>query len=112
MNLTMGRFIDELTDEQRDRLVEAEDFTTATWWEDGYGCLCGTALLLNTMEKQSAYAARNPSSPFIWPLEAAQIRYIGAIVRFGKARVVRAIKLRAGARIETPIPVIQNAVMM
>ena len=91
MNNTMGRYIDGLTAEQRDRLVEAKDFLDDDWWDgvEGVGCLCCTAEggwsddLSNVGVDHPAY------------------RFPQACDRFGKARVVRAIKLRAGAKVES-----------
>ena len=105
MNWTMGRYIDEATDEMRDRLVTAEDFLAgADWWDGRCGCLVGTA----TAGEHDAdpgvrvvwdYVARHQTWPHALRDIPAYLRFPRAVRRFGKARVVRAIKLRAGSRL-------------
>lgn len=106
MNYTMGRYIDEATDEMRDRLVTAEEFSEGAWWTGECGCLVGTAedygVRVNRVrhtewhekqwERVFGSAEYRP-----WRDGLAAFRYPRAVTRFGKARVVRAIKLRAAA---------------
>lgn len=100
MNNTMGRFIDELTDEERGRLVAAERFTGGAWWDYGCGCLASTAFGFTSQLEGMHY-----SDSIDWDVDSGWVstpapwRYTMAIGRFGKYRVIHAIKLRAGAEI-------------
>jgi hypothetical protein len=106
--MNMGQYIDGLTDEQKDRLVTAEHFNDGwDWWSSGCGCLKGTA------EKMDSVATWGPLNADVLRIHNAHdgdvpfsvapswLRYPMAVERFGKARVVRAIKLRAGAAVPT-----------
>ena len=102
MNNTMGRFIDGLTDEQRDRIVEAKDFTDGwDWWDGECGCLVGTieegagaiAIKMIAASMQVRYKR--------WRHLFPHHRFPMAVARFGKARIVHAIKARAGAKVES-----------
>jgi len=107
MNYTMGRFIDGLSDKHRDRLVTAAEFNDGEHWWDGVGCGClvGTAAgghpqngLVDELRRHwSALPQDWHRGIAPWPAAPASIRYPRAVRRFGKARVVRAIKLRAAA---------------
>lgn len=114
MPQTCGQYIDSLTDEQRDRLVEQKDFNSGfSWWgPGGCGCLVGTAeggvpsrfskiMRAHDRVQLRHYDAR-PNWTMLdipWRDAPASIRYPKLVRRFGKERVVRAIKLRAGARV-------------
>ena len=98
MNYTMGRYIDELDDEGRDRLVTAEDFTLGSWWDGRCGCLVATGEgATGAAEAAEAARARGMIAGLSWAEDPPAYRYPYAVDRFGKDRVVRAIKLRAGA---------------
>ena len=86
----IGQWIDGLTDEQRDNIVEGRDWYWAGWFRArrpaGSGsCLVNHAISRGTMGNAVAMAGE----PFIAD------RYDRLTIRFGLARVVRAIKLRA-----------------
>lgn len=116
MNYTMGRYIDELDDEGRDRLISAPEFNDGfRWWDgDGCGCLHGTACgpavdVMGTAEWVRYWDTPEGTSRFAgaigdsivamsWSRAPASVRYAYAVARFGKARVVRAIKARAARR--------------
>ena len=104
---SMGRFIDELTDEQRDKLITATDFTNAAWWDTGCGCLCGTALGFESqLEGENWIAAerRRLERGYMisdWSVKHPAYRYPYAVHRFGKERIVRAIKARASTKLPT-----------
>ena len=115
MNWTMGRYINELDTEGRDRLIGAPEFGFAglAWGVDGeYGrerpCLVDAAT--------GRYAAWQDwtNGPVSWGCTPSY-RWDRACVRFGLPRVVRAIKLRAAKLngcdadtirklLETPVP--------
>ena len=106
MRFTMGRYIQELDAEGRDRLIAATDFADGgNWFANGCGCLCGTAMgvtLDNWAEYSiaSAAIARRLLGRFsVWENMGPAWRFPRAIRRFGKTRVVRAVKLRA-ARVQ------------
>lgn len=120
MRFTMGRLIREATGEERDALIAAPGFNDGREWIDeddglmpGCGCLVGT---LPAGETKSAakslhhqLAMRAPRSwdddvgdnghiaydEVRWSAAPASMRYPKAVRRYGKDRVVRAIKLRA-----------------
>jgi hypothetical protein len=98
MNYTMARYIDELDDDGRDRLVTAEDFNDGwDYWSYNCGCLVGTAEANHrpsTAERRRVTTALQCDT---WQLQPASFRYPKAVRRFGKARVVRAIKARASS---------------
>ena len=96
MNYTMGRYIDELDDEGRDRLVTAEDFSDGQWWDGRCGCLVTTAVG-GRCAGDGEKAARGHRLGARWQEQGPAYRYPYAVARFGKDRVVRAIKLRAAA---------------
>lgn len=104
MNYTMGRYIDEATDEMRDRLVQAEDFSAGPWIDGaGHCCLVGTAEDYKAnplgIATHYSYLQRDVEGADnrMWAGSLAAYRYHQAIERFGKARVVRAIKMRAAS---------------
>lgn len=117
MRFTMGRYIAELDAEGRDRLIAAPEFNDgASWWYGGCGCLVGTGAGCNgtasIWEKDADEARRCYSAvdstvgkegtvfgeevlAVEWGVAPASVRYPQAVRRFGMARVVRAVKLRA-----------------
>ncbi len=92
--MNMGQYIDGLTDEQRDRLVEAQGWNSGTP-EDGNRCLVAHAQDVDKVDHGEFGGYTEGAPPFIFDT---------AVDRFGIDRVVRAIKLRAGT-----IPTIQVA---
>jgi hypothetical protein len=107
MNYTMGREIDDMMDAERDRILTATDFTDGEWGTPGCGCLITTADgcsggLLNQLNSTRFWNAAADRGRVPWANLPAAWRFKCAVRRFGKGRVVRAIKLRAGARIEIP----------
>lgn len=115
MNWTMGRYIRELDAEGRDRLIAAPDYSDGCWWDGSCGCLVGTAEnmgpmwdecgnireafqeIFNGIDRQhhSGIIGAVTRGGTEWRHSTAAYRYPCAVNRFGKARVVRAIKLRA-----------------
>lgn len=102
MNWTMGRYIDWLDIEGRDRLIGAPEFNDGVcWWTNGCGCLVGTAAHWPELDEASrarhsdAFDSLSPNRGVRWDRTKPAARYPYAVKRFGKARVVRAIKLRA-----------------
>ena len=96
MNYTMGRYIDELDDEGRDRLIAATDFSDGEWWNGECGCLVYTGEGATSWEEaEQASYAKGMRCRAKWADDGPPYRYPYAVLRFGKARVVRAIKLRA-----------------
>lgn len=102
MNWTMGRYIDGLDSGGRDKLISAPEFNDGDDWggfDDECGCLVGTVGL--TGEEMDRHYDALPMAQcgtqynVPWYRAPASIRYPQAVRRFGKARVVRAIKLRA-----------------
>ncbi len=99
--MNMGQYIDSLNDEQRDRIVEGMD------WEgdngvfvgiDGCRCLVGHAE--DWWHKGTHQIPRDRTESFRTHRgRAVWNQYPRALRRFGLGRVVRAIKLRAGASI-------------
>jgi hypothetical protein len=97
----MARYIDELDDEGRDRLVAAGDFTSGIWWNGSCGCLVATGEGAKN-EQDAADRAREKGMTILtghgpWAGMSPAWRYAYAVTRFGKARVVRAIKARASS---------------
>lgn len=133
MNRTMGRFLDEATDEMRDRVITAVEMNDgSSWWDylGECGCLYGTAFnrdIPREVEVENARWPRNGSSrattrprlfaaygrvsrfdrdgdwEVLWRDAPAWIRYPYAVERFGKDRVVRAIKARAAKSNRIPL---------
>lgn len=102
MRCTMGRYIAELDAEGRDRLIAAPEFNDgALWWSGDCGCLVGTAANWPALsEEQRTERCRVHASTTWkfgnpWAKMKPATRYPCAVTRFGKDRVVRAIKLRA-----------------
>jgi len=102
----MGRRIDWLGDVERDRLITAREFNDGRlWWHRECGCLEGTIAggWPGTKVLSELAAACEPYSMSVhervfevpWRLAPPSIRYPQAVKRFGKDRVVRAIKARA-----------------
>lgn len=115
----VGRWIDSLSDEERDRIVEAQDA--------GFGSQRGTARCIVEMagyragahmagrihdvEKLRAYAARMSAKlgyppPIGLPFarQSVEAHFDLLCIRFGLARIVRLCKLRAGHVPEIPQP--------
>lgn len=99
MNYTMGRYIDEGTDEMRDRLLTAEEFSDGAWWNGWCGCLVATGEGARSAKEaeQRARAKGIRARGLSWQGTTPAYRYPRALERFGKPRVVRALKLRAAA---------------
>lgn len=122
----MGRYIDGLDDASRDRLIEAQGWRALTLQDgQGNGCLMGNARGLGQrhnlqvvvglawIEATGGFATvYDDSRRDCRQHPAAAFNY--SCLRFGKDRVVRAIKKRAarGNHIslpESPVPVEQKA---
>lgn len=119
MTRSMGRFIDALDDDALDNLMTAEDLSDGGWWEEGCGCLVGTAYGMGE-ERSETWAATAPlrwaeqMGSKVYPknrqgvvvvrssfaTSSAAYRYPLAVERRGKERVVRAIKLRVARRLQ------------
>lgn len=115
MRYTMGRYIGELDAEGRDRLIAAPEFSDGVWWDGSCGCLVGTADLgvRDVAERYADTCVTTFEWPDVevrrralrlcggsiwhkpWPESGPAMRYPKAVMRFGKDRVVRAIKIRA-----------------
>ena len=113
MNNTMGRYIDEGTDEVRDRIVTAENMNNGLlFWdpEDCSACLVGTG---EGLSKEKTSLGLDHLEGTVggtkWPDLRAAYRYLHAVQRFGGARIIRAVKLRAGAKVEEMLREEQNA---
>lgn len=118
MNETMGRFLDESTDEMRDRVITAVEMNDGVnWWDsdERCGCLVGTAFAGDvpydiryriSVCGPSAFGPPLGVPPVPWRFAPAHIRYPYAVARFGKDRVVRAVKARAARsnRIDLAVP--------
>ena len=94
----VGKYLDALSDEQRDRVIEAGDFNDGNKYFDDDGCAC----LVGVAERDSFSAGgRWLRSPPV-DLKVGE-NYFGnagdnfpsLIMRFGKARIVAACKARA-----------------
>lgn len=121
MNPTMGGYIDQLDTDGLDRLITAEDFSDGAWWDGSCGCLVGTAediknrlqpvIIEECVDTSGGWCyvpvtRLDVSYEFMmsvatahkfstrWEACTAAHRYPTAVLRFGKERVVRAIKLR------------------
>lgn len=129
MRHTMGRYIDSLNDEQRDRLIRGE-FNDGTSWghmAKGCGCLVGNAEGMVELDFDSdeylrvsdiAYRELNKSFQKArdmhkeavdvfdvpWCVAVASVRYPQAVKRFGQERVVRAVKMRAAKNYTMQLP--------
>lgn len=125
VNYTMGRYIDELDTEGRDRLIAAKDFAHGDKWFDGQcGCLCGTVMGVTDdvwwvrHDSMSRHEAMSLAVQLIgdigeysaggWGLRGPATRFPYAIERFGKARVVRAIRLRAARANGTDVATVET----
>lgn len=86
----VGLYIDALSDEQRDRIVEAEDFGHGRSWDArGRGCLVAVAEL-EALERTKVYLK------FYVPGEASVgTQFDDLIAHFGKARIIHLCKARA-----------------
>ena len=86
----MGRYIDSLDDAGKDRLIEATQWCTGVWYDDdGAGCLIGHGH--NIVHSKSANSLKSAAKYFTQVFTRFDI----AVVRFGKTKVVCAIKARA-----------------
>ena len=115
MRNTMGAYIDSVEDVERDRVVTAADMNDGEgWWYPwaDCGCLVGTAQGLGEQEKsiptgivyeqhEDAVFRSGSMNSVPWREAPASIRHPLAVRRFGRTRVLRALKLRAGATIPT-----------
>lgn len=106
MTDSMGRYIDGLDDEGRDRIVMAPDFLGGlSWWNEKTQCGC----LVGTVE-QGQVSVEYSATAFLWRNSPPWLRFPVAMGRFGKDRLVRAIKARAGAKVRIAEPVAVGAV--
>jgi len=93
----IGRYIDDCTDTQRDRIIEAKDFGDG--WEfrdpDNLACRC----LVGHAEDWGKDYARDPKkdSGYMYGV-SIYLSFPKLMNRFGYNRVVRACKMRAAKR--------------
>ena len=92
----LGLWIDALTDEERDRIIEAQN------WESGNPCYGNNCLVGHA--KECATTPEMIRALDIGYFDSPMLRFDLLVGRFGLDRVVRAIKARAakGNRIELP----------
>lgn len=103
----LGTWIDSLTDEERDRIVRAQKWRGGAYvWDDGARCLLGhvgDAKATGNWSVFPEYGARADTTVAASSL-GLDFRYASRfdrlIRRFGLDRVVRAIKKRAGAKLD------------
>ena len=102
----VGKYLDALSDEQRDRVIEAKSWTSC-WVDDKDGdcrCLVGHAEDMGWVDEQQVQ--RDPVEGTrlvvtgLLPRHLHPVAYVGFKVprmfaRFGKDRIVRACKARA-----------------
>ncbi len=87
-----GRYIDALSDEQRDNVIEAEDFGYGQLWDyEGRGCL--VAVAENLAKTGDSVVA--PKFRCGAPTYGVGHQFDRLIKRFGKDRIVRLCKERA-----------------
>jgi hypothetical protein len=99
----VGRFIDGITPEQRDRIVTAHDFEYAAVFRGSYGngmTAVGEGMcLIDTVFNESGAWHKYTLVDHIVPNRRATFalgyRFDELCCRFGPARVIRACKLRA-----------------
>ena len=93
----VGLYLDALSDEQRDRVIEAEQFGNGMFFNRaGVGCLVGVAEREYFENNKFSNAAFCPPVAFAM----SNLRGVGESFdrlckRFGKARIVAACKARA-----------------
>ena len=86
----LGLYLDALSDEQRDRVIECEDFGFGQNWDgQGRGCLVAVAEL-GEREHTKVYLKF-----YVQGEASVGVQFDDLIARFGKARVVAACKARA-----------------
>lgn len=94
----LGKYIDALSDEQRDRIIEAKDFTLNCHNRGCYGCLVVTAEVENIEEGRRYFdfpvAAMVGHRDGTYESEV-EYRFPHLTTRFGKDRIVAACKSRA-----------------
>ena len=99
----VGKYIDALSDEQRDKIVEAKDMHAGKWgwWDGGCGCLVATAeMTVGEYETPPVTVRVSPKVPDYyatrdWRAFCPQHAFPRLCERFGKDRIVRLCKERA-----------------
>ncbi len=87
----VGRYIDALSDEQRDNVIEADGFGYGQMWDDeGRGCLVAVAEVV-----VGAPIAMPIAQRFCNEGQLVGCTFDNLCYRFGKARIVAACKARA-----------------
>jgi hypothetical protein len=98
----IGKWIDGLTDEQRDRIIEGHEWTAGSM--SGYGasrCLVGHAFdYRRNGGFQDVVAAQASGQHGI----GVAFRFDALVARFGLNRIVRACKMRAARRNVVVLP--------
>lgn len=96
----IGRYIDGLTDEQRDRIVTGQGWTSrADCFVDDTGCRC----LVGHVDQWRMVGRDQMSNGQCTIRHNEHHLYPRAVRRFGLARVVRACKLRAAATLSSSV---------
>lgn len=103
----MGRYIDALCDEQRDRLLEAPPRAWCSGWllnDAGARCLVGHVIgpAVFAIPADNDEGERRTGLDWFYrensPEDLAEDAFDDAVDRFGRPHVVRAIKARAARR--------------
>ena len=89
----LGRYLDALSDEQRDRVIKAKDFLSSdtSYVEDCVGCLVGVAEMNLDVNADRPIHFQMTSGDY----DAPGYRFPRLCARFGKDRIVRLCKQRA-----------------
>ena len=101
----IGKWIDGLTDVQRDRIIEGQGWCNVTFYDgDGALCLIGHAFAIRAdcdyhprLGRYMRAVNRHGVDAFV------PDRFDELCVRFGRDRIVRACKLRAAAGVVVPV---------
>ncbi len=93
----LGRWIDELTPEQKDKIIEAQGWGASLVPESDWPC--NACLIDHVFEGHSRdYGAYKIPHHYLGVLRERSVstQYEHLFKRFGERRVVRALKMRAG----------------
>lgn len=95
----LGRIIDELPDEARDRLVRAQNWTYGEWTNAIDNSRC---FVMHVQDDEAIIDAFRQHHRVLPPcaVEDTVLQFDKLCRRFGKDRIVRAIKKRAGANLD------------
>lgn len=119
----IGRYIDQLTDEERDRIITAQDWVPnmlAFADGDGNRCLCGhverwsrfDATDHAAVRRRARFENRYRRGRRNALYTDVAVRAIDVCLRMGQDRFVRAVKMRAakGTPLATAVPVREEVV--